>query len=144
MRDGVFLEKAVIPFLDMGEELATPLNAYLYDFYQHGQVKALELANRIRLGDVWFVLKDFSLILATLVASLENLFKADHNLDLDPSTVGAVSDEIELEMDVLEEKLESSGDKAMTNSSMTSSGATKASSTASKPEKKQKAKKAKE
>jgi hypothetical protein len=143
VRDGVFLEKAVIPFLDMGEELATPLNAYLYDFYQHGQVKALELANRIRRGDVWFVLKDFSLVLATLVASLENLFKAGHNLDLDLSTVGAVSDEIELEMDVLEEKLESSSDKAMTNSSMTSSGATKASSTASKPEKKQKAKKAK-
>jgi len=143
VRDGVFLEKAVIPFLDMGEELATPLNAYLYDFYQHGQVKALELANRIRRGDVWFVLKDFSLILATLVASLENLFKAGHSLDLDPSTVGAVSDEIELEMDELEEKLESSGEKAMTNSSMTSSGATKANSIASEPEKKRKAKKAK-
>jgi ATP-dependent RNA helicase DDX60 len=150
VRDGVFLEKAVIPYLDMGEELATPLNAYLYDFYQHGQVEALELVNRIRRGDVWFVLKDFSLVLATLVASLENLFKAGHNLDLgldldlDLTTVGAVSDEIELEMDALEEKLESSGDKAMTNSSMTSSGATKANSTASKPDKKkQKAKKAK-
>jgi len=111
VRDGVFLEKAVIPYLDMGDELATPLNAYLYDFYQHGQVQALATANRIRKGEVWFLLNDFSLVLATLVASIENFFKAGDNMDLDMSTVGAVADEMELEKDDSEEKPENEGDQ---------------------------------
>ena len=86
VRSGVFLEKAVVPHLDMGEELAKPLNAYLYDFYQHGQVHALQEANRIRRSDVWFLWNGFSLVLATIVASLENFFKAGDNMDLDLET----------------------------------------------------------
>lgn len=106
IRDGVFLEKAVIPYLDMGDELANPLNAYLYDFYMHGQVKTLESANKIRRGEVWFVLSDFSLVLATLVASLENFFKAGDNLDLDLSSVGTVADDMELEKDESEDSVD--------------------------------------
>jgi superfamily II RNA helicase len=143
VRDGVFLEKAVIPYLDMGEELSTPLNAYLYDFYQHGQVQSLEVANGIRRGEVWFVLKDFSLVLATLVASLENFFKAGDNLDLDLSTVGAVSDEIELEMDASEEKLDSSSENGSKSVSTAATSITDGSMTKNKPERKQKARKAK-
>ena len=104
VRSGVFLEKAVVPQLDMGKELTTPLNAYLYDFYIHGQVQALQEANRIRRSDVWFLLNDFSLVLATIVASLENFFKAGNNMDLDLDAVGAVADEIEIEADESEEK----------------------------------------
>jgi ATP-dependent RNA helicase DDX60 len=143
VRDGVFLEKAVIPYLDMGEELATPLNAYLYDFYQHGQVQPLELANRIRQGDVWFLLKDFSLVIATLVASLENFFKAGDNLDLDLSTVGAVSDAIELEMDASEDKLDSSSENGTKSVSTAGTNITDGSMTKDKQEKKPKARKAK-
>jgi hypothetical protein len=123
VRDGVFLEKAVIPYLDMGEELTTPLNAYLYDFYQHGQVAALEAANRIPRGEVWFMLKDFSLILATLVTSLENFVGGGDNLDLDLSTVGAVSDEIELDVDESEDQLNHSGDRGTRDGSMAGSNA---------------------
>ena len=144
VRDGVFLEKAVIPYLDMGDELLTPLNAYLYDFYQHGQTHSLKVANGIRSGDVWFVLQDFSLVLATLVASLENFFKAGDNLDLDLSTVGAVSDEIELEMDAAEAKLDDStenGDTGTTGTSTAGESSMEASTTTKKPEKQQKAKK---
>ena len=139
VRNGVFLEKAVIPHLDMGDELATPLNAYLYDFYQHGQTHALRVANGIRAGDVWFVLQDFSLVLATLVASLENFFKAGDNLDLDLSTIGAVSDEIELEMDTAEDKLETSTENGTTSGSTAGESTSEASTMAKKPEKKQNA-----
>ena len=84
VRGGVFLEKAVIPYLEMGDELTTPLNAYLYDFYNHGSVKALLEANRVPRGDLWFVLKDFSLVIATIVTAMENVLnpKADGDMDL--------------------------------------------------------------
>ena len=76
VRSGVFLEKEVIPYIDLyPEESTTPLNAYLYDFYMHGDITALEAANGVRKADVWFVLNDFSMILATIVASLANLLK---------------------------------------------------------------------
>lgn len=52
-RDGVFLESAVIPHLELHpEETKAPLNAYLYDFYMHGAVAPLEVANGIRKSDV--------------------------------------------------------------------------------------------
>ncbi|KAG0652619.1 putative helicase [Hyphodiscus hymeniophilus] len=70
-RDGVFLESAVIPHLELHpEETKAPLNAYLYDFYMHGAVVPLEVANGIRKSDVWFALNDFSMVLATVATSL--------------------------------------------------------------------------
>lgn len=49
------------------------LNAYILDFYTHGQVKPLSVANAIRGGDIWFVLQEFSLTLATVQGVLEQL-----------------------------------------------------------------------
>lgn len=72
-RSDIFLEKAVIPYLDIPS--ATPLNAYLYDFFRHGVVKEIETANGIRRGEIWFLLKDFSMVLATIVTSLANFMK---------------------------------------------------------------------
>lgn len=75
-RGGVFLEEAVIPHLDVyPDESATPINAYLYDFYMHGDVNTLEKANGIRKADVWFLLNDFSMVLATITTSLANYLK---------------------------------------------------------------------
>lgn len=75
-RRGVFLEEAVIPHLDVyPDESKTPLNAYLYDFFMHGNLDALEKANGVRKSDVWFLLNDFSLVLATICASLANFLK---------------------------------------------------------------------
>jgi hypothetical protein len=52
-REGVFLESAVIPHLEVHpDENPTPLNAYLLDFYIHGAVDPLEKANGIRQSDV--------------------------------------------------------------------------------------------
>ncbi|KAF1981705.1 P-loop containing nucleoside triphosphate hydrolase protein [Aulographum hederae CBS 113979] len=76
VRSGVFLEESVIPHVALfPTESNTPLNAYLYDFFRHGQVKALAEANGIRAGDVWFLLNDFSMVLATIVTSLANFLK---------------------------------------------------------------------
>ncbi|KAL9598464.1 MAG: hypothetical protein Q9179_003906 [Wetmoreana sp. 5 TL-2023] len=76
VRSGVFLEENVIPHLDVyPDELETPFNAYLYDFYMHGNIDALERANGVRKSDVWFLLNDFSLVLATIQTSLANFMK---------------------------------------------------------------------
>ena len=49
------------------------LNAYILDFYTHGQVQLLSEANAIRRGDVWFVLQEFDLTLITVRGVLEQL-----------------------------------------------------------------------
>ncbi len=56
-RSDIFLEKSFIPYLDIPS--ADPLNAYLYDFFRHGVVKRIEIANGIRRGEIWFLLNDF-------------------------------------------------------------------------------------
>jgi len=83
-RSGVFLEQSVIPHVgSYPEELESPLNAYLLDFFKHGDVKTLARANRIRAGEVWFLLNDFSMVLATIITSLMNFMKLKPSSDLD-------------------------------------------------------------
>ncbi|KAJ7605051.1 hypothetical protein DFH06DRAFT_1275646 [Mycena polygramma] len=79
-RNGLHLNNNAIPSL---KHLAASskggghvLNAYLLDFYLHGQVSALANANGIRRGDVWYLLKDFSLTLAVIQNSLKQLLMA--------------------------------------------------------------------
>jgi len=48
------------------------LNVYLYDFVCHGNPQPLEVANNILGSDAWFLLNDFSLILATIIVALES------------------------------------------------------------------------
>lgn len=97
VRSGVFLEESAIPHLAMlSEGLDQPLNAYLVDFFKHGDVKTLEKANGVRRGDVWFMLNDFSLVLATIITSLLNFMKLKVGSDMDfLDTMG--------ELDTLEE-----------------------------------------
>ncbi len=51
------------------------LNAYLLDFYMHGQTAALKAANGIRDGEVWYVLQDFSLTLKSIRTGLVQLLQ---------------------------------------------------------------------
>ncbi|KAL9088868.1 MAG: hypothetical protein Q9159_002831 [Coniocarpon cinnabarinum] len=83
-RSGVFLEESVIPHIPLyPDESSIPLNAYLLDFYKHGDTTALEKANGIRKGDMWFLLNDFSLVLATIVTALKNIMKIAEEADVD-------------------------------------------------------------
>ncbi|GFG16677.1 uncharacterized helicase C694.02 [Aspergillus udagawae] len=87
VRSGVFLEQSVIPHLDVYPDGGmAPLNAYLYDFFCHGCVEPLEVANFISRSDTWFLLNDFSLILATIIVSLQ--------VYLDPDLKSSCSEEM--------------------------------------------------
>ena len=74
VRSGVFLEASTVPHVPLAPEETggVPWNAYLYDFFKNGDLKALKRDNGIKEGDVWYKLKDFSLVLATIVTSLTN------------------------------------------------------------------------
>ncbi|KAK5136723.1 hypothetical protein LTR08_002376 [Meristemomyces frigidus] len=83
-RNGVFLEEAVIPHVDVyPDEMDMPLNAWLLDFYKHGDIFTIERANGIRRADIWFLLNDFSLVLATIITSLLNFMKLKEGTDMD-------------------------------------------------------------
>ncbi|KAJ2991681.1 hypothetical protein NUW58_g2432 [Xylaria curta] len=101
VRSGVFLEESAVPYIPIWPyDLAAPLNSYIYDFLKHGDYIALTRDNKIKQGDVWFLLRDFSLVLATIVASLTSFIQADVNfddadmIDLDPDAAENPSEEI--------------------------------------------------
>jgi hypothetical protein len=82
VRSGVFLDESAVPYIPIWpHDLTVPLNSYLYDFFKHGDYVALTRDNKIKQGDVWFLLKDFSLILATVIASLTNFIRHDGSID---------------------------------------------------------------
>ncbi|KAF8441900.1 hypothetical protein BGX38DRAFT_1315748 [Terfezia claveryi] len=69
-RDDILLEASGLPYLAVD---GVRLNAYIYDFLQHGSLNELVVANHIRKGDIWFMLNDFSKVLATIITTLKNL-----------------------------------------------------------------------
>ncbi|RYP53461.1 hypothetical protein DL769_010517 [Monosporascus sp. CRB-8-3] len=99
VRGGVFLEESAIPYIPVtpAELGGVPWNAYIYDFFKHGDLEALIRDNGIKRGDVWFRLKDFSLIVATIVTSLSNFLNPDADVDdaamIDVQDAGDVLDE---------------------------------------------------
>lgn len=75
-RRGLHLNENAIPSMDTilaDDKSPFKVNAYLLDFYKHGQVEALARANGIRKGDVWFLLQDFDLTLMTIKNSIQEL-----------------------------------------------------------------------
>ncbi|RDA94870.1 hypothetical protein CP533_4278 [Ophiocordyceps camponoti-saundersi (nom. inval.)] len=89
VRSGVFLEESAVPHVRIYPEdtAGVPWNAFIYDFFKHGDLTALVRDNGIPRGEVWFLLKDFSLVLATIVASLENLLSSTSPLDDDDNAM---------------------------------------------------------
>lgn len=121
VRDGVFLESSAIPHVALyPQEAEMPLNAYLYDFYRHGDVSTIEKANGVRRGDIWFLLNgmfcllasvcnrrelantscaDFSMVLATIVTSFKNFMNMDEDADLEFIEVAGSGDLHEIDED---------------------------------------------
>lgn len=100
VRNGIWLEQSAIPHIPVSTESDQPLlNAYLYDFIRHGNVQALEHENMIRKGDLWFWLNDFSLVLATIVTTLENFLKLNQVTADDMTDILGSGDRVENVMD---------------------------------------------
>lgn len=121
VRAGVFLEESAIPYIPIApyETNGVPWNAYIYDFFKHGDMGALVRDNGIKGGDVWFRLKDFSLILATIVTSLANFLNPDADVDdaamIDVQDAGDMMDE-SAGIDISEEGMEANiTDNGMAN-----------------------------
>ncbi|KAL1698136.1 hypothetical protein EV121DRAFT_266073, partial [Schizophyllum commune] len=68
------------------------LNAYIYDFYTHGQPTSLAQANGIKYGDIWYLLEDFNLVLLTLKTALQQLLSRTRSEDAE-AVVGVDLDE---------------------------------------------------
>lgn len=101
IRSNVWLEASVVPYVPVASE-SHPLNAYLLDFFKHGNIKELETANQIRRGDIWFFLNDFSMVLATITTTLENFLNPKGNdVDMDMLDVGGHGDSKEFETDAI-------------------------------------------
>ncbi|OJJ34147.1 hypothetical protein ASPWEDRAFT_112958 [Aspergillus wentii DTO 134E9] len=98
VRSGVFLEEGVIPHLDIYPDGGmAPLNAYLYDFFCHENLGALEDANHVSRSEAWFLLNDFSMVLATIIVALEGYINPDK--EQDPLDIMAAGDEMSAESD---------------------------------------------
>ncbi|KAF2968035.1 hypothetical protein GQX73_g5541 [Xylaria multiplex] len=112
IRSGVFLEESAVPYIPIWpHDLATPLNSYIYDFLKHGDYVALKRDNRIKEGDVWFLLQDFSLVLATIIASLTNFIRAESRTDdLDMINLEDGDEDEPYEKDTLDQAKEASKD----------------------------------
>ncbi|KAJ5772626.1 DEAD/DEAH box helicase, partial [Penicillium odoratum] len=98
IRDGVWLEESVVPYVP-GSSSHHPLNAYLFDFFKHGNAHELERANGVRRGDVWYELNDFSMILRVVTASLGNILNPRGNSDVDMLDVTGGGELREVEAD---------------------------------------------
>lgn len=76
-RSGIHLKEHGIPsFHHFISENPHALNAYILDFYNHGQTDPLVIANGIRRGEIWYLLQDFMLTLKTFRASLAHMLVA--------------------------------------------------------------------
>lgn len=104
VRGDIFLEESGIPYIPLHGR--TKLNAYLYDFFLHGSIIELERANQIRRAEVWFVLNDFSMVLATITTCLKNLliYGPDEDIKqagIDDHNSGGAGDLLETKRDVM-------------------------------------------
>ncbi len=58
-------------------EVDVDLNAYAYDFFNHGNYKALTQENGLMQGDAFHLVKDFMLVLKSISVSLTELAPED-------------------------------------------------------------------
>ncbi|KAL0960256.1 hypothetical protein HGRIS_011887 [Hohenbuehelia grisea] len=89
-RQGLHFNLNVIPsvaHIAQGGEGEHALNAYIFDFYTHGQVATLVNANGIRRGDIWYLLQDFMLSLMTIRTAFEQMMDKQSVEKLEASRV---------------------------------------------------------
>ncbi|KAM9989440.1 hypothetical protein ACTFIY_005470 [Dictyostelium cf. discoideum] len=62
-----YFSTRILPYCNVD---GSPVNSYLLDFYKHSQKKPLIEDNKIKEGDLWTLLKEFSLILKVIATAL--------------------------------------------------------------------------
>ncbi|KAG8825176.1 hypothetical protein FRC19_011970 [Serendipita sp. 401] len=100
VRRGIHLTKHVLPAIELfkAESKTTNwegeryLNAYLWDFYMHGQDKPLVDANGIQKSQIWYLLYDFSMALDAMLTAIKDLMqKGQRGIDDDMTSVAGES-----------------------------------------------------
>ena len=69
LRAGLYLDPQIVPVFELLDS-EVPLNAFLLDFFKHGQLDALVRYNRIRRDSLWDDLQSFALVLKALHAAM--------------------------------------------------------------------------
>ena len=88
VRTGIHLKEHGVPsFHHLTAENPHALNAYILDFYNHGQTDPLVIANGIRRGEIWYLLQDFMLTLKTFRASLAHMLTTAAEADSPDSDI---------------------------------------------------------
>lgn len=80
MRSGVHLTKLALPTLETLEsegEAGRQINAYLLDFYNHGMYLAMSEGNGLPRGQVWYLLRDFSMVLDAIITGIKEVMIKD-------------------------------------------------------------------
>jgi hypothetical protein len=119
-RSGLHLAEYAIPSMmhivgqPSCDEAPFALNAYLFDFFVHGQTKALEKANGIRRGDIWYALQDIVLSLKAVRAAVEELLLKASRED----TESRKADEIDDSVSVNSSDSDSEGGPSLNRSSL--------------------------
>ncbi|KAI5803279.1 DEAD/DEAH box helicase-like protein [Peziza echinospora] len=128
-RHSMLLEASGVPYLPVGSEVR--LNAYLYDFFMHGDREELIKVNKIGREVVWFYLNDFSKVLATIVSSLRNLIELGPDREMKTIDINNADRGMG---DVLEEELEKEASEEVSAVATEIKPAATASSATNRPE----------
>ena len=90
-REGILIEASAVPSMD---SFINPpvLDAYLLDFFKHGQVNALVNCNGMPRGDVWYALDNFDRVLGAIDESLKLAARGVDSPGVEMKTYGATSE----------------------------------------------------
>ncbi|KAG8812890.1 hypothetical protein FRC17_001765, partial [Serendipita sp. 399] len=99
VRRGVQLTKHVLPAIELFKAETTNvgegqryINAYLWDFYMHGQDKPIVEANGIQKSQIWYLLYDFSMAIDAMITAIKDLMhKGQRGIDDDMTSVAGDS-----------------------------------------------------
>ena len=81
-RAGLVLTKHAVPSMTFLTSTETSLDAYVVDFYRHGQVEALVRDNGIRKSDVWFLVRPLLPLPTTQLADMSSIISCKISLSL--------------------------------------------------------------
>lgn len=72
VRHGIYVNKSMVPTFDLPEDGS--LNAYLLDFYKHGDFRFLVEHNRIKRENLWDLVRDFDVMQVSFCVAIHISF----------------------------------------------------------------------